>query len=268
MSVDLFSPPSSIPQAQFLNLLLCRCFQLSYLEKHPEEAQEESGGSAPQHNPSLLNHGFPLSVSALVSFRRAPFQGFFLGSKVRVLSSMSALEAVEEMCAARLHVQIPALQTIFGVLEFLLLLHRKQRKPLTARTAAKTTSSALLLRLWWGRTSSAAKTCSPALTAPSPSRRSNSAAFKSTWVCHKVGRKFRERCQGSEIWLGKANFSAACWVRSPVVHHLDSPGFTWDLINWMEMTFYFLSTGLIFVFLSLTPTQIWRFISSSLGIQT
>ncbi|XP_023811061.1 SH2 domain-containing protein 5 [Oryzias latipes] len=67
--------------AQFLNLLLCRCFQLSYLEKHPEEAQEESGGSAPQHNPSLLNHGFPLSVSALVSFRRAPFQGFFLGSK-------------------------------------------------------------------------------------------------------------------------------------------------------------------------------------------
>ncbi|XP_024126406.1 SH2 domain-containing protein 5 [Oryzias melastigma] len=67
--------------AQFLNLLLCRCFQLSYLEKHPEEAQDESGGSVPQHNPSLLNHGFPLSVSALVSFRRAPFQGFFLGSK-------------------------------------------------------------------------------------------------------------------------------------------------------------------------------------------
>ncbi|XP_033995196.1 SH2 domain-containing protein 5 isoform X1 [Trematomus bernacchii] len=61
--------------AQFLNLLLCRCFQLSYLEKHPEEAQGDSVGSAPRRNPSLLNHGFPLSVSALVSFRRAPFQG-------------------------------------------------------------------------------------------------------------------------------------------------------------------------------------------------
>ncbi|KAM4587145.1 SH2 domain-containing protein 5 isoform 4-T7 [Odontesthes bonariensis] len=67
--------------AQFLNLLLCRCFQLSYLEKHPEEAQEDSVGSAPRRNPSLLNHGFPLSVSALVSFRRAPFRGLLLGSK-------------------------------------------------------------------------------------------------------------------------------------------------------------------------------------------
>ncbi|XP_058488756.1 SH2 domain-containing protein 5 [Solea solea] len=67
--------------AQFLNLLLCRCFQLSYLEKHPEEAQGESGGSLPRRNPSLLNHGFPLSVSALVSFRRAPFQGLLPGHK-------------------------------------------------------------------------------------------------------------------------------------------------------------------------------------------
>ncbi|KAM9814268.1 SH2 domain-containing protein 5 [Neosynchiropus ocellatus] len=67
--------------AQFLNLLLCRCFQLSYLEKHPEEAQEHSAGAAPQRNPSLLNHGFPLSVSALVSFRRAPFRGLFPGTK-------------------------------------------------------------------------------------------------------------------------------------------------------------------------------------------
>ncbi|XP_057702361.1 SH2 domain-containing protein 5 [Corythoichthys intestinalis] len=67
--------------AQFLNLLLCRCFQLSYLEKHPEEAQEVSSGSAPRRNPSLLNHGFPLSVSALVSFRRAPFRGLMFGSK-------------------------------------------------------------------------------------------------------------------------------------------------------------------------------------------
>uniref|UniRef100_A0A3P9PFI0 SH2 domain containing 5 n=1 Tax=Poecilia reticulata TaxID=8081 RepID=A0A3P9PFI0_POERE len=67
--------------AQFLNLLLCRCFQLFYLEKHPEEAQESSNGSLPQRNPSLLNHGFPLSVSALVSFRRAPFRGLWLSAK-------------------------------------------------------------------------------------------------------------------------------------------------------------------------------------------
>ncbi|XP_047204167.1 SH2 domain-containing protein 5 isoform X3 [Girardinichthys multiradiatus] len=66
--------------AQFLNLLLCRCFQLSYLEKHPEEAQEHSSGSLPQRKPSLLNHGFPLSVSALVSFRRAPFRGLLLST--------------------------------------------------------------------------------------------------------------------------------------------------------------------------------------------
>ncbi|XP_041810629.1 SH2 domain-containing protein 5 isoform X2 [Chelmon rostratus] len=67
--------------AQFLNLLLCRCFQLSYIEKHPEEAQEVSAGALPRRSPSLLNHGFPLSVSALVSFRRAPFQGFLPGTK-------------------------------------------------------------------------------------------------------------------------------------------------------------------------------------------
>lgn len=67
--------------AQFLNLLLCRCFQLSYLEKHPEEAQEDSAGPMPRRNPSLLNHGFPLSVSALVSFRRAPFRGLLPGTK-------------------------------------------------------------------------------------------------------------------------------------------------------------------------------------------
>ncbi|XP_077948947.1 SH2 domain-containing protein 5 isoform X1 [Gasterosteus aculeatus] len=66
--------------AQFLNLLLCRCFQLRYLEKHPEEARGDSGGPLPRRNPSLLNHGFPLSVSALVSFRRAPFQGLLPGT--------------------------------------------------------------------------------------------------------------------------------------------------------------------------------------------
>ncbi|XP_029531698.1 SH2 domain-containing protein 5-like isoform X3 [Oncorhynchus nerka] len=68
--------------AQFLNLLLCRCFQLSYLAKHPEEAQDESVGPLPSRAPSLLNQGFPLCVSALVSFRRAPTQGLLPGEKV------------------------------------------------------------------------------------------------------------------------------------------------------------------------------------------
>uniref|UniRef100_A0A3B1IN43 SH2 domain containing 5 n=1 Tax=Astyanax mexicanus TaxID=7994 RepID=A0A3B1IN43_ASTMX len=67
--------------AQFLNLLLCRCFQLCYLEKHPEDAQNELSGKTPTRVPSLLNHGFPLSVSALVSFRRAPTQGLLPGAK-------------------------------------------------------------------------------------------------------------------------------------------------------------------------------------------
>ncbi|XP_053172583.1 SH2 domain-containing protein 5 [Scomber japonicus] len=73
--------------AQFLNLLLCRCFQLSYLEKHPEEAQGDSVGELPHRSPSLLNHGFPLSVSALVSFRRAPFRGWLPGTKKSQKSS-------------------------------------------------------------------------------------------------------------------------------------------------------------------------------------
>ncbi|CAB1353626.1 unnamed protein product [Coregonus sp. 'balchen'] len=76
--------------AQFLNLLLCRCFQLSYLEKHPEVAQDESAGPLPNCTPSLLNQGFPLSVSALVSFRRAPTQGLLPGEKVFPLKNNSA----------------------------------------------------------------------------------------------------------------------------------------------------------------------------------
>lgn len=83
--------------AQFLNLLLCRCFQLLYLEKHPEEAQENSVGSAPRRNPSLLNHGFPLSVSALVSFRRAPFRGWLPGAKKRGKSSDDQQSSQDEV---------------------------------------------------------------------------------------------------------------------------------------------------------------------------
>ncbi|XP_008304207.1 SH2 domain-containing protein 5 [Stegastes partitus] len=83
--------------AQFLNLLLCRCFQLSYLEKHPEEAQEDCVGSAPRRNPSLLNHGFPLSVSALVSFRRAPFRGLLPGTKKKQKSSEDQHSSQDEV---------------------------------------------------------------------------------------------------------------------------------------------------------------------------
>ncbi|KAI5093314.1 SH2 domain-containing protein 5 isoform 2, partial [Silurus meridionalis] len=61
--------------AQFLNLLLCRCFQLCYLEKHPEDSEDKASGKKPTRSLSLLNHGFPLNVNALVSFRRAPAQG-------------------------------------------------------------------------------------------------------------------------------------------------------------------------------------------------
>ncbi|XP_035760367.1 SH2 domain-containing protein 5, partial [Neolamprologus brichardi] len=83
--------------AQFLNLLLCRCFQLSYLEKHPEEAQIDSAGSLPHRKPSLLNHGFPLSVSALVSFRRAPFGGLLPGTKKTPKSSDDQQSSQEEV---------------------------------------------------------------------------------------------------------------------------------------------------------------------------
>ncbi|KAL4622506.1 SH2 domain-containing protein 5 isoform X1 [Arapaima gigas] len=67
--------------AQFLNLLLCRCFQLLYLQKHPEEAEGQSVSPLPTCAPSLLNQGFPLSVSALVSFRRAPMLGLLSKEK-------------------------------------------------------------------------------------------------------------------------------------------------------------------------------------------
>lgn len=71
-------------KAQFLNLLLCRCFQLYYLEKHPEESEDQSSGKKPARSPSLLNHGFPLSVNALVSFRRAPTQDLLPATKAGV----------------------------------------------------------------------------------------------------------------------------------------------------------------------------------------
>ncbi|XP_030230740.1 SH2 domain-containing protein 5 [Gadus morhua] len=86
--------------AQVLNLLLCRCFQLLYLEKHPEEATEDSVGPLPRRNPSLLNHGFPLSVSALVSFRRAPFRGLFPGARSRSKTREKKPASPEEVFTA------------------------------------------------------------------------------------------------------------------------------------------------------------------------
>ncbi|CAM4731598.1 unnamed protein product [Leuciscus chuanchicus] len=83
-------------KAQFLNLLLCRCFQLYFLEKHQEEAQDECPGNKPTQTPSLLNQGFPLSVSALVSFRRAPTQGLLPGAKVFLQQSMEQVSSPEE----------------------------------------------------------------------------------------------------------------------------------------------------------------------------
>ncbi|KAK3512677.1 hypothetical protein QTP70_022631 [Hemibagrus guttatus] len=81
--------------AQFLNLLVCRCFQLCYLEKHPEEAEDKSSGKKPTRSPSLLNQGFPLSVNALVSFRRAPTQGLLSG--VSSKPSMASVSSPEEV---------------------------------------------------------------------------------------------------------------------------------------------------------------------------
>ncbi|XP_051957048.1 SH2 domain-containing protein 5-like [Xyrauchen texanus] len=82
--------------AQFLNLLLCRCFQLYFLEKHPEEAQKECSEKTPSRTLSLLHQGFPLSVSALVSFRRAPTQGLLPGEKVLSEPNTELVSSPEE----------------------------------------------------------------------------------------------------------------------------------------------------------------------------
>ncbi|MBN3307710.1 SH2D5 protein, partial [Amia calva] len=83
--------------ARVMNLLLCRCFQLSYLQKHPEVAEVQVESPLPARPPSLLNQGFPLSVSALVSFRRAPTQGGLLpGDKDSSPQSDEQLSSPEE----------------------------------------------------------------------------------------------------------------------------------------------------------------------------
>ncbi|KAK2821608.1 hypothetical protein Q7C36_020951 [Tachysurus vachellii] len=81
--------------AQFLNLLMCRCFQLCYLEKHPEDTEEKFTGKKPTRSPSLLNQGFPLSVNALVSFRRAPTQGLL--SEVSSKPSAESVSSPEDV---------------------------------------------------------------------------------------------------------------------------------------------------------------------------
>ncbi|XP_023683273.2 SH2 domain-containing protein 5 [Paramormyrops kingsleyae] len=82
--------------AQFLNLLMCRCFQLSYIQRHPEEVEEDVVSPLPTHAPYLLNQGFPLSVNALVSFRRAPMLGLLSGEKSSSLTSEEQPSSSEE----------------------------------------------------------------------------------------------------------------------------------------------------------------------------
>ncbi|KAL0978500.1 hypothetical protein UPYG_G00171310 [Umbra pygmaea] len=94
--------------AQFLNLLLCRCFQLSYMEKHPQEVQEKFARPLLSRAPSLLNQGFPLSVSALVSFRRAPTQGLLPGEKIFPLKN-NKLTAKEQLSSQEVFTTSPSL---------------------------------------------------------------------------------------------------------------------------------------------------------------
>lgn len=90
-------------QAQFLNLLMCRCFQLSYIQRHPEEVEEDAISPLPTHAPYLLNQGFPLSVNALVSFRRAPMLGLLSGEKVSLMGpGGGAQDDHDSLCSALL----------------------------------------------------------------------------------------------------------------------------------------------------------------------
>ncbi|KAK1135312.1 SH2 domain-containing protein 5-like [Acipenser oxyrinchus oxyrinchus] len=94
-------------EARVLNLLLCRAFQLAYLEKHPEQAESEETASGledlPEGNPplpSLIADGVSLSVSALVSFRRAPFQGELIPDKMA--DKKLSVPAVSPACSPTL----------------------------------------------------------------------------------------------------------------------------------------------------------------------
>ncbi|RXM91093.1 SH2 domain-containing protein 5 [Acipenser ruthenus] len=94
-------------EARVLNLLLCRAFQLAYLEKHPEQAESEETASCLEDLPesipplpSLIADGVPLSVSALVSFRRAPFQGELIPDKMA--DKKLSVPAVNPACSPTL----------------------------------------------------------------------------------------------------------------------------------------------------------------------
>ncbi|KAA0707459.1 SH2 domain-containing protein 5 [Triplophysa tibetana] len=58
--------------AQFLNLLLCRCFQLYFLEKHPEEAQAAQAKQTPKGTSVLRNARLNLKVFLCKSWHCAP----------------------------------------------------------------------------------------------------------------------------------------------------------------------------------------------------
>ncbi|KAK1142894.1 SH2 domain-containing protein 5-like [Acipenser oxyrinchus oxyrinchus] len=94
-------------EARVLNLLLCRAFQLAYLEKHPEQAESEETASGLEDLPegipplpSLIADGVSLSVSALVSFRRAPFQGELIPDKMA--DKKLSVPAVSPACSPAL----------------------------------------------------------------------------------------------------------------------------------------------------------------------
>lgn len=190
-------------KAQFLNLLLCRCFQLYYLEKHPEESEDQSSGKKPARCPSLLNHGFPLSVNALVSFRRAPTQDLLPATKAGVK---------KKICFNffNLRPQNAFLQfsTIFKwwflFTWFLLFVIRSPPNPAQSRLAVRKMSSLCPLLSYvsrpWGT-----KCCAQELTVPSPALLLNSDTYRNAWTLHKVGRVFREHCQKWKSSLGNAD---------------------------------------------------------------
>lgn len=95
----------------------------------------------------------------------------------------------------------------FDFLHHFLICRKRVTNPLTSRTAAKMRSSSHPPpRPWRARKPCAPKSCARARTAPSLSRRSNSAMSRNGWTPHKVGPVFTERFPGSKSWLGNAFF--------------------------------------------------------------
>ena len=106
-----------------------------------------------------------------------------------------------------------------------------------------------LLHHWCARKPSAPKVWVLVLTAPSPSRRSNSVVYRSDWMHHKVGQVFTERYRDSKNWLGKANpsvlhpHSGVTWKLSSHVGH-DEFSQSFSLFGFLSLVFMWsLKTG-------------------------